>query len=101
MTNLGLFGFSEIAYKKIKNLLSQFAEFEKVVIFGSRALGTYREGSDIDLAVFGGSISNISLRKFKILYDELNLPYQLDIIHYESIDNPALKKHIDDYGVSF
>ena len=101
MTNFKKFGLSENSYKKITNLFKQFSEFEKVLIFGSRALGTYREGSDIDIAVFGRNISRETLRKFKIHYDDLNLPYQLDLIYYESIDNPSLKKHIDENGISF
>lgn len=101
MTKNKRFGLSEGAYNKIAKLLNQFPEFEKVQIFGSRALGTFREGSDIDLVVFGGHISREALRRFKIFYDDLNLPYQMDLIHYESIDNPALKKHIDENGVLF
>lgn len=101
MTKANKFGLSEVAFKKLMMLLCEFKEFERILVFGSRALGTYREGSDIDIAVFGSQISRETLRSFKIQYDELGLPYQVDIVHYESIDNPALKEHIDKVGVSF
>lgn len=94
MTNTLHFGLSEKAYNKTVNLFKQFPEFKKIQIFGSRALGTYREGSDVDIVVFGDKISKESLRSFKIRYDDLNLPYQLDLIHYESIDNKDLKKTV-------
>lgn len=95
------FGLTDNAYIKISNLLKHFNEFEKVILFGSRALSSYKEGSDIDLAVFGTGISKNILRKFRMDYENLNLPYQIDLIHYESIENLELKKHIDDHGVLF
>ena len=44
----------------IQRQIEEFAKtckLEKVVLFGSRARGTNRERSDIDLAVFGGGVS--------------------------------------------
>jgi predicted nucleotidyltransferase len=101
MTKALRFGLSKEAYNKLSGLLIQFSEFEKVLIFGSRALGTYHEGSDIDMVVYGTRISRELLRTFKIYYDDLNLPYQLDLINYNLINNDDLKKHIDKNGVSF
>jgi predicted nucleotidyltransferase len=95
MSSINFFGLSETVYIKITGLIRQFPEFKKVLIFGSRARGSFKEGSDIDLAVSGKKITYKDLRKFKIAYDNLNIPYQLDLVHYETIDNPEFKKLID------
>ena len=92
------FGLSKPAYEKLSKLLKSVEQFRSVKIFGSRALGTFKEGSDIDIAVYGNDINRHLIRKCKIDYENLNLPYQLDLIHYESIDNPELKRHIDEFG---
>lgn len=79
--------------------MGSIPEIEKAAIFGSRALGNYKTGSDVDLAVYGDSLSRSSLR---MLQDQLNeklpLPYMFDIVRYEEIESPKLKEHIDQYG---
>jgi predicted nucleotidyltransferase len=99
MTNKNRFGLSDAVFAKIVNLIKEFSEIEQAHVFGSRALGTYHEGSDIDLATYGSKITPKTLRTFKISYDNLNLPYQLDVVHYDTIDNLEFKKHIDEHGV--
>lgn len=79
----------------------EYSDFSKIKIFGSRALGTYKEGSDIDFVVYGNQITPDLIRTFKIKYDELNLPYSIDVVHYEKIDNAELKAHIDQFSVDF
>lgn len=69
------------------------------LIFGSRAMGNYKKGSDVDMAVFG---ENITKQMVFQLDDYLNeifpLPYFFDILHYEDITNENLKRHIDNEG---
>lgn len=87
----------DIAY--IIDALIKFPKIEKAVIFGSRAIGNYKKGADIDLAIVGGEITEDILHE---LYDYLNevypIPYFFDIVHYNYISNENLKKHIDDLG---
>lgn len=72
---------------------------EKVVVFGSRAKGTNRNGSDIDLAVWCSRPDAAGLLS-GILNDETLLPYIFDIINYDHILNNELKSHIDRVGVT-
>jgi predicted nucleotidyltransferase len=95
------FGLTQTSFEKIKTLLVNNPELEEVKIFGSRAIGTFKEGSDIDIVIYGPNITPHIIRSLMIAYHRLNLPYKLDIIHYESILNPDLKAHIDEYGKSF
>ena len=88
------FGLLPNELKAIVNVFKKFQELKSVVIFGSRAMGTYHSGSDIDLAVFGPEL-NLSLNS-KILtdLDALNLPYKIDLCFYTSLQNVELKEHI-------
>lgn len=50
------FGLRETDLEYIRTALSRFVEIEKAAIFGSRAKGTYKPGSDEDLAVWGNGV---------------------------------------------
>lgn len=69
----------------------------KAAIFGSRALGTHKEGSDIDIVLYG-SVNEKILGQIRNAIDDTALPYFVDVIPYDSIDNPALVQHIDDHA---
>jgi len=82
--------------------LKQFAEIEKAIIFGSRAKGNYKPASDLDIVVKGEKIAdNTILKLLDLLEEELPLPYFIDVLHYEKINNKELKEHIDRMGKVF
>lgn len=95
------FGLSEEDYQIICRLFREHPSVEEVIVFGSRALGTAQEASDIDLAIKGPvNQETLALLKSR-LEEELSLPYFFDLVAYPSIGNPDLKKHIDEYGRVF
>lgn len=95
-----MFGLLEEDLHYILKAIETFAEIEKVKIFGSRALGNYKKGSDVDIAIFGENIHEKTLLGLSdLLNEQYPLPYFFDIIHYESINNPNLTKHIDEVGI--
>lgn len=80
-------------------IAGKFPEIERIDVFGSRVLGNAKQGSDIDLAVFGQSLTPQVLIAFQAyLEEETNIPYLFDIIHFESITNEALREHILQHG---
>jgi uncharacterized protein len=88
-----------LSSETITKAIASFPEVEKAVLFGSRAKGTNKPGSDIDIAIKGEKCSiEIAWRLNALLNEELPLPYFFDIVHYESITNQALKQHIDRVG---
>ncbi|OHB28752.1 MAG: DNA polymerase III subunit beta [Desulfuromonadaceae bacterium GWC2_58_13] len=94
------FGIAEKTYSTIIDALKQTFEIEEAVLFGSRAMGNFRPGSDIDIAVRGETLSVKTATELSTLLNEkLPLPYLFDIVHYETINNPELKNHIDQFGV--
>ena len=80
----------------IKSCLEKYPDIVWVKIYGSRAKGNYRRGSDIDLA-FSSAVNNSA--KLLGALDNLPLPYLFDVTHYESLKSQALKEHIDRVGV--
>ncbi len=92
------YGVSDANWQNIIEIFMQQSLVERVVLFGSRAKGNYRGGSDIDLCLYG----NISLAQIYILQDlldDLMLPYKFDLIVYNTINNPELIEHIERVGV--
>ncbi|RDY71679.1 nucleotidyltransferase domain-containing protein [Halobacillus trueperi] len=84
----------------INKALSQVEKIDSAILFGSRAMGNYKKGSDVDLAVKGEALGFYELSILDdLLNEEYPLPYFFDIVDYHSLSNQALKKHIDEYGV--
>ena len=82
----------------LQNVFKKFDDIKEVILFGSRALGTHKIASDIDLAIKGDVNINI-LSKLKFtLEEDTNLPYFFDIVIYDNLENLELKKHIDEFG---
>jgi uncharacterized protein len=96
------FGLAEKDIETIKSVFSRFAQVEEVLIFGSRAKGNYKKGSDIDLAIKGKNVTdNIVSKIYGILEDEILLPYKFDVVNYAAISNPEFIDHINRVGISF
>lgn len=85
--------------EKIRNIFRRYPNIEQVILFGSRAKGTHREGSDIDVALKGDHLDSRLLTQIGLDYDALYLPWKLDVILYDTIENPDLKDHVDRIGV--
>ena len=93
------FGLTEKDIDLIRSAIAAHSEIEEVVVFGSRAMGNHKNGSDVDLAVKGNGVSLRTISRLGAqLNEELPLPYQFDVIDYASIDTPALKERIDFLG---
>ena len=95
------FGLKEEVIDNICKVFSEFTEIEKVVIYGSRAKGNYKNGSDIDLTLFGEAIDYSVLTKIDFKINELFLPYSFDISIFKLISNQDLIEHINKIGKIF
>jgi len=94
-----MFGILPKSYQLLLKTLSEFDEIERAAIYGSRAMGNYKAGSDIDLVVYGNRITVDVIFKLKTrLENELPIPYFFDVTHYESTLSHELKNHIDEFG---
>lgn len=94
------FGLSDKTLNYLINAFKEFNEIESVKIFGSRALGNYKRGSDVDLSLIGSAVDEKTVIALsRRLNQELPLPYYFDIIAYNKIKNQALIEHIDKFGI--
>jgi predicted nucleotidyltransferase len=95
-----MFGLSEKDIDYIKQAVKKFDEIDKAIIFGSRALGNYKKGSDVDIAIVGKKVSKNTITQLSEYLNEIYpLPYFFDIVNYNEISNKELKKHIDRVGI--
>lgn len=102
MSEFNEFGLSDETMKLIYRIFAGFPEIEEVIIFGSRADKTYRNGSDIDLAIKGSKIDRKITNIIRnLLQDGLYLPYFFDVVNYNSLQAGKFKSHIDNYGKVF
>lgn len=94
-----MFGISAKSFQLILDSIACVDEIEKAGIYGSRALGNFKNGSDVDLVIFGKKVTNEILLKLKVkLEQELPIPYSFDLTHYETIKNSELKEHINKFA---
>ena len=99
---MNLFGISEKSCKLILSSFSSYPAIEEVIIFGSRAKGNYRNGSDIDLAIKGEACTHLLAMELSGKLNEgLPVPYHIDVVDYSSLENMELKEHIDRVGLVF
>lgn len=98
------FGLKEQTIGEIQEVLAAFPQIGQVIIYGSRAIGTYKPGSDIDLTLIARKDYKLDLTlQFRIeeALEELMLPYQFDVSILKTIDNPNLLDHIKRVGQVF
>ena len=96
------FGLKESYIQKIQKVFSHFSSITQVLLYGSRAKGNYRPGSDIDLTIKTKAEPESSLL-FDVIgeLDDLDLAYGFDVSIFDRIDNENLIDHINRVGLEF
>lgn len=96
------YGLSQSTYQRICDVLRRHPEVEQAILYGSRARGNYRNGSDIDLTLRGGADLTLSVL-YRIMdeLDDLLLPYTIDLSLQAKITDAALLARIEGEGVTF
>ena len=95
------YGLSESTVEKICAVFSGFPEIKQAVLYGSRAKGNFKPGSDIDLTLYGASLTPRLCATIAEALDELLLPYEIDLSLFDSLDSVELREHIARAGVVF
>jgi len=94
-------GLSESTVERIRDVLADFPDVEKAVLYGSRAKGNHRPSSDIDLTLYGRKLGQSQLARIDAALDDLLLPYKIDLSEMSSLTHPALLDHIRRVGMVF
>ena len=98
----GQFGLPEEFIESIRAIFAQYKAVDQAVVYGSRAMGNFKEGSDIDIALKIKPGTMLGLNEFNQIQwelDDLMTPYRFDLCIYQNIDNPEFKAHIDRVGI--
>lgn len=96
-----MFGLTIATIQAIQGVFKKHTEVEKAILYGSRAKGNYRPGSDIDLTLFGEQLNLTTLHKIENELDDLMLPYKMDLSLLKQIQNKELLEHIERVGIVF
>lgn len=92
-------GLSQATLDKLSSVFRRHSTIDSVLIYGSRAKGNYRPGSDIDLTIKGSTLEFAELMQIEDQIDDLYLPYTVDLSQYDQLTNPDLIAHIDRVGI--
>ncbi len=95
------YGLKESYIQQIQFVFAEYPAIEKVILYGSRAKGNYRNGSDIDLTLVGQTLDFNLLLQIENKLDDLLLPYNIDLSILHKIENPDLIEHIERVGIIF
>ena len=95
------YGLPPETIARITRVLAAHPGVERAILYGSRAKGTQRDSSDIDLCLVGESLTLTEQMKIESELDDLLLPYKIDLSRLHALDNPALIDHIRRIGVAF
>ena len=94
-------GLSAATVVEIQEVLARFPEVEKAVLYGSRAKGNFKQGSDVDLTLLGPSLTLKILGKIQDELEDGLLPYRFVISILGQIPQADLIDHIRQVGVVF
>ena len=95
------FGLKPEAIAQINQIFAEYPEISKAILYGSRAKGNYKNGSDIDLTLSSDRLNHRQLLQIQNQIDDLLLPYSIDLSIFSSIDNLHLIEHVDRVGITF
>ncbi|MEJ2750977.1 MAG: nucleotidyltransferase domain-containing protein [Anaerolineae bacterium] len=96
------FGLRPDDLTTINGVLARYPAIKTALIFGSRAKGNYKPGSDVDIALQGDGVTDRMAADIAFtLNEETIMPYHFDVLNYHTIANPDLVAHIDRVGRPF
>ena len=95
------YGLPEEAIARIRDVFQSFPAVDRAILYGSRAKGGYKTGSDIDLTLEGVDLTPDSRAKIALKLDDLLLPYEIDLSLRLSLNHPELQEHINRVGLVF
>lgn len=91
-------GLTPRQVREIARVLAPWADrIDAVFLFGSRATGRHRPGSDVDLALHG-RLGPEDLARIRMAFEDSDLPYLVDVVAVGDDTPPALRRHVDAVG---
>ncbi|MDE0682850.1 MAG: nucleotidyltransferase domain-containing protein [Candidatus Poribacteria bacterium] len=95
------YGLSARTLQKIRDVLVRYPQVEEAVLYGSRARGDYKNGSDIDLTLRGNvELTHTILSQIANDLDDQLLPYSVDLSIFKNIRNSEMIEQVEQVGVA-
>jgi predicted nucleotidyltransferase len=94
-------GLTDQTVAQIHEVLAHHPKVEKVVLYGSRAKGNFKPGSDVDLTLVGAGVTSKILSQIQAELEDGLLPYTFDLSILAQITQADLLDHIRRVGVVF
>jgi predicted nucleotidyltransferase len=95
------FGLTERSMQTVSEIFEKYPVVEVVVVFGSRAMGNYKLGSDLDLAIMNLGVDDKTMMKLKNDFEESSLPISVDIVNFADLKHADFIEHIERVGKVF
>jgi type I restriction enzyme, S subunit len=95
------YGLKDTQIAQIQAVFVRYPAIDQVVLYGSRAMGTHKPHSDIDLTLYGDNLDTAVLNRISNELDDLLLPYTFDLSLFHHLENQEFIKHIERVGVVF
>jgi len=96
------FGISDQSFEIFLNTISDCKDIDYAVIFGSRAIGNFKRGSDIDIAIYGEKLQRDTVINLSAKLNEgTPIPYYIDVVDPRYLENQDLIDHINRVGIVF
>ncbi len=92
------FGLNDQEVSALRDAFAAFPEVEEAIIYGSRARGTNRVSSDIDITLKGKALTYLQLALLDARIDDLYLPYFVDLSLFSKLRNEDLLESINREG---
>lgn len=96
-----MFGLNSNEIDLICSVFKKYQDIDEVILYGSRAMGNFKPGSDVDFALKGALHEETVSNVYAQLNERTPLPYKFDVLSYSELTNLSLKEHIDVHGQSF
>ena len=94
-------GLKEAHKQIIISIISKYPHAKGILLFGSRAINTYRSNSDIDLALVGDELTMTDIAKMQDELENTSIPYKIDLIRIKTIENQNLLNHIKNHAINW
>ena len=92
-------GLKDAHRSAIVDVLRANGRVGRAVLFGSRAMETFTQGSDVDIALFGEALTTADQARLAAAMAELTVPQRVDLLLYNQIEDAALRAHVRRDGI--
>lgn len=93
------YGLTDNEMQILHELFAENEKIEQVILYGSRAKGTYKPFSDVDITIVGKGLTRLDVNRLYAALDESLIPYMFDIFVFDTLKNEIREDHNSRCGI--